>query len=487
MTARILVVDDILANVRLLEAKLSAEYFEVVTAMNGVDALEAVQRAKPDIVLLDVMMPGIDGIEVCKRLKAEPATQHIPVIMVTALDQLEDRVRGLEAGADDFLTKPVNDVALFCRIKSLVRLKMLSDELRARAESGQTMGLVVKNKIADDTRPGNILVVDSRVAFIDRVRVALTGKHKVSGVIDAAEVIPSITESATPYELVIVNLDAEQFDGLRLCSQLKSLEQTRQIPILIVVAPDDEQRLMRALDMGVNDYLIRPIDRQELLARVNTQIRRARYAEQLRVSVQTSIEMAVTDALTGLYNRRYMETHLSHLVEHSINRGKPLSALAIDVDFFKAVNDTHGHDAGDKVLQELATRIRENIRNVDMACRVGGEEFIIILPATELHLAQKIAERIRKSIAGKPFNAAVNSGTLNVTVSVGLSTLTGANDKVEDFLKRADQALYAAKRGGRNRVVAASWLDEAALNETASVTPGTDAVPTGLTLQAEPE
>ncbi|MCC7481032.1 MAG: PleD family two-component system response regulator, partial [Hyphomicrobiales bacterium] len=409
MTARILVVDDILANVRLLEAKLSAEYFEVVTAMNGVDALEAVQRAKPDIVLLDVMMPGIDGIEVCKRLKAEPATQHIPVIMVTALDQLEDRVRGLEAGADDFLTKPVNDVALFCRIKSLVRLKMLSDELRARAESGQTMGLVVKNKIADDTRPGNILVVDSRVAFIDRVRVTLTGKHKVSGVIDAAEVIPSITESATPYELVIVNLDAEQFDGLRLCSQLKSLEQTRQIPILIVVAPDDEQRLMRALDMGVNDYLIRPIDRQELLARVNTQIRRARYAEQLRVSVQTSIEMAVTDALTGLYNRRYMETHLSHLVEHSINRGKPLSALAIDVDFFKAVNDTHGHDAGDKVLQELATRIRENIRNVDMACRVGGEEFIIILPATELHLAQKIAERIRKSIAGKPFNAAVNS------------------------------------------------------------------------------
>lgn len=452
MTARILVVDDILANVRLLEAKLSAEYFEVVTAMNGVDALEAVQRAKPDIVLLDVMMPGIDGIEVCKRIKADAATQHIPVIMVTALDQLEDRVRGLEAGADDFLTKPVNDVSLFCRIKSLVRLKMLSDELRARAISGASMGLVVQNPIPIDTRPGNILVVDSRKSFIDRVRVALTGKHKVSAVIDPQEVIPSIAESSVPYELVIVNLDAEQFDGLRLCSQLKSLEQTRQIPILIVVAPDDEQRLMRALDMGVNDYLIRPIDRQELLARVNTQVRRARYAEQLRVSVQTSIEMAVTDALTGLYNRRYMETHLSHLVEHSINRGKPLSALAIDVDFFKPVNDTHGHDVGDKVLQELATRIRENIRNVDMACRVGGEEFIIILPATELHLAQKIAERIRKSIAAKPFSAGANSGTLNITVSVGLSTLAGSNDKVEEFLRRADQALYRAKREGRNRV-----------------------------------
>ena len=452
MTARILVVDDILANVRLLEAKLSAEYFEVVTAMNGVDALEAVQRAKPDIVLLDVMMPGIDGIEVCRRLKADATTQHIPVIMVTALDQLEDRVRVLEAGADDFLTKPVNDVSLFCRIKSLVRLKMLSDELRARAVSSESMGLVVNNPMAVDTRPGNILVVDSRVSFIDRVRIALTGKHKVSAVIDPQEVIASITESADPYELVIVNLDAEQFDGLRLCSQLKSLEQTRQIPILIVVAPDDEQRLMRALDMGVNDYLIRPIDRQELMARVNTQVRRARYAEQLRISVQTSIEMAVTDALTGLYNRRYMETHLGHLVEHSINRGKALSALAIDVDFFKPVNDTHGHDVGDKVLQELATRIRENIRNVDMACRVGGEEFIVILPATELHLAQKIAERIRKAIATKPFGAGKVSETLNITVSVGLSTLAGPNDRVEEFLKRADQALYRAKREGRNRV-----------------------------------
>ena len=131
-TAKVLVVDDILANVRLLEAKLMAEYFEVTTAMNGLDALECVQRVKPDIVLLDVMMPGMDGIEVCRRIKTNSATLHIPVIMVTALDQPEDRIRGLEAGADDFLTKPVNDLALFCRVKSLVRLKMLTDELLSR-------------------------------------------------------------------------------------------------------------------------------------------------------------------------------------------------------------------------------------------------------------------------------------------------------------------------------------------------------------------
>ena len=142
MTARVLVVDDILANVRLLEAKLTAEYFEVHTAMNGVDALESVQRIKPDIVLLDVMMPGMDGIEVCRRIKSNSQTHHIPVVMVTALDQPDDRVRGLEAGADDFLTKPVSDLALFCRVKSLVRLKMLTDELRSRAAAGESMGLV---------------------------------------------------------------------------------------------------------------------------------------------------------------------------------------------------------------------------------------------------------------------------------------------------------------------------------------------------------
>ena len=152
MTARVLVVDDVLANVRLLEAKLSAEYFDVITAMNGVDALESVQRVRPDIVLLDVMMPGIDGIEVCRRIKANPQTQHIPVIMVTALDQPEDRVKGLEAGADDFLTKPVNDLALFCRVKSLVRLKMLTDELRARSPSVDPLTLLNRPELNGESR-----------------------------------------------------------------------------------------------------------------------------------------------------------------------------------------------------------------------------------------------------------------------------------------------------------------------------------------------
>jgi two-component system, cell cycle response regulator len=401
MTARVLVVDDILANVRLLEAKLTAEYFEVVTAMNGLDALDAIQRTKPDIVLLDVMMPGIDGIEVCKRIKANPATQHIPVVMVTALDQPDDRVRGLEAGADDFLTKPVNDISLFCRIKSLVRLKMLTDELRIRSETTDSIGIVPKINIAQADRPGHILLVDPKSSSASRIGAYLTEKHTVQHLGNPASVVEVASNATHPFELIVISLDENIFDGLRLCSQLRSCEATRQTPILILVDADEQERLLRALDMGVNDYLTRPVDRQELLARVATQIRRWRYTAELRSSVKASIELAITDSLTGLYNRRYLESHLGHLIEHFVNRGKALSILAIDVDFFKAVNDTYGHDAGDKVLQELAVRIKENTRSIDLCCRTGGEEFVLVLPSTDIEAAERIAERLRKSVASK--------------------------------------------------------------------------------------
>lgn len=450
MTARVLVVDDILANVRLLEAKLSAEYFDVVTAMNGSDALDSIQRTKPDIVLLDVMMPGIDGIEVCRRIKNDSQTHHIPVVMVTALDQPEDRVKGLEAGADDFLTKPVNDLALFCRVKSLVRLKMLTDELRARSPNGETVRLINRQDNADAARPGKVLVIDNRATTSERAKSALVPHHEVTVVDDPLTAVMHAAE--TRYELIIINLDMDNVDGLRLCSQLKSLERTRQTPILIVVAPDDHQRLLRALDMGVNDYLIRPIDKQELLARANTQIKRCRYTDQLRSQVQATMELAVTDPLTGLYNRRYMENQTTALVEHAINRGKSLSLLALDVDHFKSVNDDNGHAVGDRVLQELASRLKQAIRNIDMICRIGGEEFVIVLPNTNAEVATKIADRMRRSVSGKPFNVGARNGSLTVTVSIGVAAIEGSSDTMETILKRADEALYSAKRGGRNRV-----------------------------------
>jgi two-component system cell cycle response regulator len=450
MTARVLVVDDILANVRLLEAKLSAEYFDVVTAMNGADALDSIKRTKPDIVLLDVMMPGIDGIEVCRRIKGNSQTQHIPVVMVTALDQPDDRVKGLEAGADDFLTKPVNDMALFCRVKSLVRLKMLTDELRARSPNGEAVRAIHRLGNGDAAGPGKVLIIDNRAVASERTKAALVPHHEVTVVDDPLTAVMHAAEMR--YELIIINLDMDDIDGLRLCSQLKSLERTRQTPVLIVVAPDDHQRLLRALDMGVNDYLIRPIDKQELLARANTQIKRCRYTEQLRSHVQATMELAVTDPLTRLYNRRYMDTQTTALVEHAINRGKSLSLLALDVDHFKSVNDENGHAVGDRVLQELAARLKQSIRNIDMICRIGGEEFVIVLPNTNAEVAGKIADRMCRNVSDKPFNVGARTGPLQITVSIGVAVVEGSSDTMEAMMKRADEALYDAKRGGRNRV-----------------------------------
>jgi two-component system cell cycle response regulator len=452
MTARVLVVDDIAANVKLLDARLSAEYFDVITAMNGSDALAICERAECDVVVLDVMMPGLDGFEVCRRLKSSPATHHIPVVMVTALDQPSDRVRGLDAGADDFLTKPVSDVALVARVRSLARLKMMTDELRMRAVTSKEIGIQhpEREAVSDKGRQGRILLIDDRAASHERLAKMLTDEHTVdvesdpnNGLIRAAE---------GRYDLVVVSLALENFDGLRLCSQLRSLDRTRNVSVLAISEGDSNARLVQGLEIGINDYLMRPIDKNELLARVRTQIRKKRYTERLRDNVQMSIELAITDPLTGLYNRRYMESHLGSLLEQAVSRSKPLTVLVIDIDYFKAINDTHGHDAGDDVLREFAIRIKKSIRGIDLACRYGGEEFVVVMPETDLTVATMVAERLRRRIATGPFPIQNGSRTIEVTVSVGLSAL-GKGDTAATILKRADAALYRAKRDGRNRVV----------------------------------
>jgi two-component system, cell cycle response regulator len=453
VTARVLVVDDILANVKLLEARLSAEYFDVVTAMSGPEALSICERGQSDIVLLDVMMPGMDGFEVCRRLKANPATHHIPVIMVTALDQPTDRVKGLEAGADDFLTKPVNDLALITRVRSLVRLKMVQDELRMRAVTSKEIGMrdPLAEAVAETGLNGRILLVDDRASSAERISQSLSQQHVVETEPRAQEALFKAAER--DYDLVMVSLGLADFDPLRLCSQIRSLDRTRGLPILVIADPEDEPRLLRGLDIGVNDYVLRPVDRNEMAARVRTQVRKKRYTERLRDNVQQSMEMAITDGLTGLHNRRYMESHLSTLVEQASMRGKPISLLVLDIDFFKSVNDTYGHDAGDDVLREFAQRVRKSVRGIDLACRLGGEEFVVVMPDTDAGVASIVAERIRSKVAADAFPIHKGERAIDVTVSIGIAQREHANDGAEDLLKRADQALYRAKRDGRNRVV----------------------------------
>lgn len=453
MTARILVVDDVPANVKLLEARLSAEYFDVTVAYSGAEALALCERAACDIVLLDVMMPELDGFEVCCRLKSNPLTHHIPVVMVTALDQPSDRVRGLEAGADDFLTKPVSDIALISRVRSLARLKMVTDELRMRAATSKEIGLQNPEceAVLETGRDGRVLIVDNRANSFGRLAATLSVEHIVDIESNPNEAL--FRAAQRDYDLIIVSLAMQDFDGLRLCSQIRSLERTRTIPILAIAEADNTARLARGLEIGVNDFLLRPVDRNELLARVRTQIKKRRYTERLRDNVQTSIELAITDGLTGLFNRRYMETHLRTLVEQSAARNKPITVLVLDIDYFKVINDSYGHDAGDDVLRAFALRMRKATRNIDLACRYGGEEFVIVMPETDMAVATVVAERLRRRIATEPFAIQQGARNLEVTISIGIAALSSAGDNAASILKRADQALYRAKRDGRNRVV----------------------------------
>lgn len=455
MTGVILVVDDVSANVKLLEAKLSNEYYDVLTAKDGYEALKQAKEHKPDLILLDVMMPGMDGFETCSRLKSDPELSHIPVVMVTALSEPSDRVQGLESGADDFVTKPINDTALFARVKSLIRIKVLIDELRLRDQSGSQMG--VMNDLVPvnfDPTGSKVWLVDDDVVQSRYMKEKLDEFYKVEMFEDHRDAIERArTEDV---DLVIISSMLTEIDGLRLATQLKAVERMRHVPVVMLVDEQETNLMLKALELGVNDYLIVPVDFNEMLARAKTQIRRKKYQDALKLNYQESVSMAITDGLTGLYNRHYLDTHLKNMVSSSLEKHKHMSLIIMDMDYFKPVNDTYGHDVGDEILRQLSQVIINETRSSDLVARFGGEEFVVLMPETPFKNAYDVADRIRKMVEYTPFKVSHEVGELNKTISIGLASLNLEGDTAEQLLKRADNALYEAKHGGRNQICPSS-------------------------------
>jgi two-component system cell cycle response regulator len=325
--------------------------------------------------------------------------------------------------------------------------------LRLRESTGQNMGLIDPADTLIEASPsGRILIIEDRPESVAWFNQALTPANEVMAVDSFEEAL--IRVRGGDFDLIVVSLGLRCFDGLRLCSQLRSLPEGRNVPILVLVSDGDRRKLTQALEMGVNDYLTRPVDKNELIARVRTQLRKKRYSDKLRHNVQLSLEMAITDQLTGLHNRRYMARHLDNLIQGARKSGKPIAFLIMDIDHFKAVNDTYGHDAGDEVLREFAGRISANVRGIDLACRYGGEEFVVVMPDTDMALAWTVAERLRKSVEEASFAISRDPHQIHVTISIGIAGSEGDVDSADKLLHRADQALYRAKREGRNRVVA---------------------------------
>ena len=407
MSGRVLVVDDVATNRLLLRAKLSSAYYDVVVAENGTQALEMARSDQPDMIMLDVMMPDMDGFAVCAALKAGEETAHIPVIMVTALDTPEERIRGLEAGADDFLSKPFNDLALFARVRNLMRMKMMFDELRLRDMTSRELGLA---DLVSEPEPEAELEVGGPIL--------LAPPSDAQGAAWAAQLrdrlsIPTIVTHSEREALNLARLELpdcfvvhqalpEGGDGLRLVSALRSRPETRQSAVILVVDNGDVQTAAKGLDLGASDYIESPFDISELIARIRSQLRRKRYSDRLRTNLRNGLKLAVIDPLTGIYNRRYASQHMNRVMERARETEGVFAVMMIDLDKFKSINDRFGHDAGDAVLREFSRRLQENIRGVDLVARFGGEEFFVAMPDVDQRAAAHAAERIRRAIEDAP-------------------------------------------------------------------------------------
>jgi len=455
MTARVLAVDDIAANLRLLEAKLQAEYYEVLLASSGQEALAIAFTQLPDVILLDVMMPGMDGYQVCTALKADASTRHIPVVMVTALTDSAERVRGLEVGADDFLSKPVDDATLFARLRALLRVKQVQDAWRLRAETARDLGLESAAEPMVSVVGARALIMAEIPEEMAVVRQALEADAiKVTCVTSIEEAQRQLAKGE--FDLALLALPPDATEVLRLASRMRAQNNTRDLPLLLLADTAQKTQVLRGFDLGANDHAFRPLDPNELRARARNQIRRKRYQERLRAELDRSLEMAVTDQLTGLRNRRYVRRHLDGLL-----RTEEAAVLLVDIDKFKSINDTHGHNVGDAALRDVAERLRVQLRAADVVARYGGEEFLAVLTGAPSAYALIVADRLREAVAAEPVR--VGELVLPITISIGVA-VGGPGVPADQLIGSADEALYRAKRDGRNR----AYLADPELDKSAS-------------------
>ncbi|RED11047.1 diguanylate cyclase [Pontivivens insulae] len=455
MSGRILVIDDVAANRALIRAKLTSVYYDVIVTGDAEEVGGILRHSPPAMVLIDVMMPEIDAFELCAELKNSSATAHIPVVMMSSSNDPDDRVRGLAAGADDFLIKPIHDLALFARVRNLMRVRFAMDELRHRNDVARDLGLPVDDLTkAPAIGPGQSVLVaapDARQgqACCDSLSSRL---GVVASFCTTEGDALSLAESRQPDAVLVHQALSANGDGLRCAAALSRNYATRNIAVIVAVNDDNMRTAAKALDLGAWDYVMEPCDPSELSMRMKSQLRRRLYSMRLRDNLTDGLRLASIDPLTGLYNRRFCSFRLGQMLESSAPAGRCVTAMVLDLDHFKRINDTYGHDAGDELLRSVARLIQQQVRGVDLTVRLGGEEFLVALPDTCVDGARPVAERVRSAIANTKFDIGTGQ-SINCTVSIGMAATTGAELSAERLIGQADEMLYLAKAQGRNRVV----------------------------------
>lgn len=458
MPGKLLVIDDDTAERAALKVKLTSAAYEVSQTGSGKEALRIARRDLPDMILLDNTLPDMSGLDLCRRLKTDRRMAEVPVIMIGSRNDPAARIAALEAGAEDMIARPLDDLALLARIRSILRARGVAAELALREGTRQALGFA--EPAGEFVQAGRICLIAAdqgtaglwRRELMDRLRDRIEICTPAQALREAGKVAP---------DLFVIAADlSRDGEGLMLLSELRSRPATRHAGIIMAVDSAVPASAAMALDMGASDIVSLPLDFTELALRLKVQLARKRQGDRLRSRVRDGLQMAVTDPLTGLYNRRYAMSHLARVRERAIAAERSFAVMLIDLDNFKQVNDTHGHTAGDQVLKSVAGTLGANLRAVDLVARIGGEEFIAILPNILPEAALKAAERLRAAVCASPItlpHVSDQTGPVSLiqTVSIGLVTGGGPEEtemSLAELLHRADKRLYGAKKRGRNRV-----------------------------------
>ncbi|MBL9050120.1 MAG: diguanylate cyclase [Tabrizicola sp.] len=456
MTARILIVDDVAANRIVQQARLSAAFYEPLLANDGASCLAMLRDERPDLVLLDLGLPDRSGLEVLAELRRDPCSRDVPVIALTASGTTAERLAAFAAGADDVMDRPAAERVLLARLRNL---------LRTRAEvEYPTTGDPVLAGLAEVPIPyepqGTVAVVAAAdTAQAETLCGALSGLLRDRLIVVTrrealADIFPGQDRATVP-EVFILQDDGRNPSGiLRLLSELKSHQATRHAAVCVVGPAGAGDEAAMAFDLGADDAVGPGVTAEELAMRTRGLIRRKRQADRRRARMQDELRLAMLDPLTGLYNRRYAVPQLGLIADRARAERTQFAVMVMDLDRFKLVNDLYGHAAGDQVLVEVARRLTAHLRESDILARIGGEEFLAILPRSSLAVARRVAERLCQVMQDQPIR--LHSGQeLHVTVSIGVAVAGTSGEgsfAVDRLVEQADLALLESKGSGRNQV-----------------------------------